>query len=235
MRELGYRLSVEGKLFSAGASGGGGGGGIPSSVTHFVLPADMSFNGSNQLTGIVDRVAASSAYIAAQGTMTGDSTDGLIYTEATGLSQWMRLDGLFPEADPAPHLMLAIQRNGTADDASMVLFGGTSDFYTGQNGSASSAGGGSQFSYTDQWLNGLLIDGRGVPAVATRDQVWDNVFADTEISTVGFEGLTSSNSNVGLLTYNSGANFIFEGRLRGWAVFTDWSQHEAVSTALKGT
>lgn len=215
----------------------GGGADELSSLTHFVLPADMNFSGAN-FVGVTDRVAASSTYVSEQGSMTGDNVDGLIYTEATAGSNWMRLNGLFPETDPAPHLMISLKRNATADDSTIVLYHNVSNFYAAQNGATTpgSAMGGTTFNVTDQWLDGLLIDGRGGTPIPSRDTVWDNVFADTEISVIGFEGLTSADAgNVGLLTYTGGGAFAFEGRLRGWARFTDWSQRAAVAAALKGT
>lgn len=199
------------------------------SITHLVTPSDMVFNGSGVLTGVIDRVAVDNSYAAPQG-ITGDRTNGLIYTEATGLSQWMRLDDLFTSGSNR-HLMLFTRRNATADTASVVIYNNGSNFVAAQDGSGSASRGGTVFSYDSMVIEGTDYSGY----TATRNDIWDGVFNDTNDNYLAFENLesTSGPGNVGLLVYNLDNNFIFEGRLLGWCVFTTWSERAAIAAYVK--
>lgn len=212
---------------SAGSAPPPGGG--PASITHLVTPADMVFDGTGELTSVVDQVAVDNSYAAPQG-IRGDVTNGLIYTEATGTFQWMKINGLFTAAS-GRHLMLFTRRNATADTASVILYRDGSNFVATQDGSASAARGGTTFSYDSLIAEGTDYSGY----TATRDQLWDAIFGNTNDNYIAFENLESTwgTGDVGFLSYNLDNNFIFEGNLLGWCIFTDWSERVAVADYVK--
>lgn len=209
--------------------GAAGGGGSPVSVTHFWTPADMTFNGSNQLTAITDQVAASSAYIVISGTLTGDTTNGVAINELQTSSQYVGIENIIPLNTLGTHIAIMFRRSAVADDRAAViesLSGGRG--ILARNSQASAA-------KTLFECDPLRADATDITGAFTQDAAWDLLFGDTtqRVALLKDARHTEGTHTIFRLLASALSTQRFEGDLQGFAVFTDWAEADAVSDAIK--
>lgn len=216
-------------MTARGGAGDGGGGGLPSSVTHFWAPSDMTFDGSNVLTGVTDRVAESSAYIDISGTPSGNTLTGIAMSEAasnsyiflTGADYFNVFGGV------GNHMAFLFRRNATADDHTALLGRpGSTTAIRAISGDPSNAA----FTWT---MTDAYSDGVTEAATVTRGELWSLAFEKgTNVwSVVAIKDMTGNGFNAGIMFYNLSSGML-EGDFAGFARFTDWSQRSDVETAL---
>lgn len=191
----------------------------------------MTFNGSNQLTGITDRVAASSTYIVIQGSgPTGDTTDGISYTEST-TTDYVDINGI-ADTSTGQHFALLSKRNGTADTRTTPIgYQPRSNAFIAADSASSSSPIGSDWGVATV-LDSYRVGGTDLADTATRANLWTNGFNDTSWSVFMIENFRSSRPWFTPFVYFADSTFIFEGSFAGFAVFTDWSERTDVETAL---
>lgn len=222
---LGLNLSLGGR---GGASGGGSS--LPASVTRYWAPADMTFNGSNELTAITDRVAGSSAYIGITGAPTGSTTTGLAYTEASGASNYVTMDNDVWQLNPGRNMSFLVRRNATPDDFVAILNNVASDsiFIVAQNGAATS----NRQNFTFSGVRHLGTSS----TPTTRDQLWDVCFNKTGWVVITLFDVVHVGAGVSTVVspfrYSAGTLVTWEGDFAGFCEFTDDADADAVETAL---
>lgn len=201
-----------------------------SSLTHFWARDDMTFNGSNVLTGIVDQVAASSAYIGIVGSPGGSVADGIAITEATGAANYVSIDGIIETLSaPGTHIAIAFKRNATVDDRCAILQATNSQarqFYARDAITAAAE--------ASLITTMCRVDEVDIGAAANQDQVWDACFGDTTARAVLLENAacTFDTSPTWRVLSDANATENFEGHIIGFAAFTDWDQADAIAAAL---
>lgn len=204
--------------------GGAASAGIPASATHLVLPQDMTFNGSNVVTGVTDQIAASSAYFTPAGSVTGSTTTGIDLATTSG-TDYVRLD-LF---DPAVSVSFLLERNvSTWTNARVVIMNESQNEYNlvAQNGNTGGLSLGSRVTQ-----DGVRKDGADI-TLTNRDTLWDGLNLDVSGQVV--VSIKDAGSQLGYLTpfhYQNDNTFTYPGYLKGWMVH-DWADADAASAYL---
>lgn len=209
-----------------------GGGGLPASVTRFWAPSDMTFNGSNELTAITDRVhPGSPAYINVVGAPTGDTTDGINYTKATALANHISFGSDVWWANPGRKMSFLFRPSGSGFAASTLLIDNASSSVVILARDAQATAAAQNIAVGDFRVNGSLVSG-----LSTQDELWDNAFALSGWVVLTILGVTRTAANSGtvlrLFSYSAGSNFQFDGDVAGFSEFTDDADAGAVEAAL---
>lgn len=214
--------------------GGLSGPSLPSSLTRFSAPSDMTFSGSN-IVSINDRIIGSPAANTFTGVPTGDNVNGL-YFDTTTDSRWNKwnVDNVIGITAGKHYAYLIKRKLGSTFTtiAPLTSLTTTGNRILAQNGSTTAGA-------HVQNVNLAAVRGGGVEYVpANRDELYDNSFTlqDTWM-VVMWKDLYQTGGGPdprwSIMSYSTTTtSYQWEGWIAGFAEFTDWSQADAVETAL---
>ncbi len=211
---------------------------LPSSVIEFAQPEDMAFDNTHFGTTITPRGTAPQSPATA---FVGSGTAKMIGSKYEGFHTDYNTNsnGYVEIAHPAAnrHLAVVLRRTSLGNANQMLIGTSNASTFFGAAQSGSSTAAHQNFTFGAVDLNGTIYNSGSPP---NRGNVWtalglsstnETTFSET-LRHFAVENIQNSTSlALRLAFYTSG--FLGKFYIAGYAIFTDWSQKDAVISALK--